>query len=91
MDSTTMQTMIDKLRDLSSVKFLEKGYAAPILEATVTSNEGKRVEKAGISRSGKSILAQRENEPAVYELDVKVFEELEKAVAGVKEAAPAKK
>jgi len=91
MDSTTMQTMIDKLRDLSAAKFLEKGYAAPVLEATVTSNEGKRVEKVGISKSGSSLLAQRENEPAVYELDAKAFEELEKAVAGVKEAAPPKK
>jgi len=87
MDSATMQTMIDKLRDLSSIKFLDKGYAAPVLEVTVTSNEGKRVEKVGISKSGNSYLARRENEPAVYEVEGKAFEELQKAIAGVKEAA----
>jgi len=86
MDSTTMQTLIDKLRDLSCTKFLDQGYATPILEATVTSNEGKRVEKVGIAKSGNRYLAKRENEPPVYELDGKVVEELEKAIAGVKEA-----
>jgi len=90
MDSTTMQTMIDKLRDLSAIKFVESGLTTPILEATVTSNEGKRVEKLAISKSGNSYLAKRENELSVYELDGKVVEELQKAVADLKEAAPPK-
>jgi ribosomal protein L12E/L44/L45/RPP1/RPP2 len=88
LDSTTMQTMIDKLRDLAALKFPDKGYAAPILEAAVTSNEGKRVERVGVSKTGSSCYAKRENEPPVYELDGKVVEELQKAIAGVKEAAP---
>lgn len=88
MDSTTVQTMIDKLRDLSAIKFADKGYAAPILEVTVTSSDGKRIEKVGVSKTGNSCFAKRENEPAIYELDGKVVEELEKAIAGVKEAAP---
>lgn len=90
MDSTTMQTMIDKLRDLAAIKFPEKGYATPILEVTVTSSEGKRVEKMGVSKTGNNYYAKRENEPPVYELDAKAVEELEKAIAAVKEAAPAK-
>lgn len=92
MDSASIQTMIDKLRDLSCTKFLEKGSGTPVLEATVTSNEGKRVEKVAIAKQGNTYYAQRENEPTIYELDAKVVEELQKAIAGVKEAAqPAKK
>ncbi len=91
MDSTAMQTVIDKLRDLSAVKFPETGFGAPLLEFTVTSNDGKRVEKAAIAKTGSDWLARRENEPTLYELDPKVVEELQKAIAGVKEAAPARK
>jgi hypothetical protein len=91
MDSATIQTVIDKLRDLSAVKFPEAGFGAPSLEFTVTSNDGKRVEKAAIAKAGSEWIARRENEPTLYQLDAKVVEELQKAVAGVKEAAPAKK
>ncbi len=91
LDSTTMQTVIDKLRDLSSKKFLDAGYTTPILEATVTSNDGKRVEKVGVSKTGSNYYGKRENEPAVYELEAKVVEELQKAIGEVKEAAPEKK
>ncbi|MEK7403787.1 MAG: DUF4340 domain-containing protein [Acidobacteriota bacterium] len=91
MDSSTIQTVIDKLRDLSSIKFLEKGGGAPLVEATVTSNEGKRVEKVAITKQGNNHFAQRDKEPTVYELDGKVVEELQKAIGGVKEAPPAKK
>ncbi len=87
MDSSSVQTLIDKLRDLSAVKFPEKGGGAPLLEATVTSNDGKRVEKVIISKQGNGYFAVRENEPTVYELDAKVVEELQKAAGGVKEAA----
>jgi hypothetical protein len=90
MDSTSMQTLIDKLRDLSAVKFPETAFASPALEFTVTSNEGKRVEKVALAKSGAEWIAKRENEPSLYQLDAKVVEEIQKAVAGVKEAASAK-
>ncbi len=91
MDSTSIQTLIDKLRDLSAAKFPETGFAAPALEFTVTSNDGKRVEKVAIAKSGSEWIARRENESSLYQLDAKVVEEIQKAVAGMKEAAPAKK
>ena len=90
MDSATMQTVVDKLRDLQAAKFPETGFSAPVLEVAVTSNDGKRVEKAALSKTGNDWFAKRENEPAIYQLDSKAAEELQKAVAGVKEA-PAKK
>jgi len=91
MDSASIQTVVDKLRDLSSIKFLEQGSGSPLLDLTVTSNDGKRVERVALSRQGNNYFARRENEPTVYELDGKVVEELQKALSGVKEATPAKK
>ena len=54
------------------------------------SNDGKRVEKVGISKQGDSYFAKRENEPSVYELETKPVEELQKAASEVKEFQPPK-
>ncbi len=91
MDNATVQTLIDKLRDLSATKFAEKGGGEPVFEATVTSNEGKRVEKVTIGKQGNQYFAKRENDPSIYELDPKAVEDLQKAAADVKEAPPAAK
>jgi len=91
MDSTAMQTVVDKLRELAAVKFPETGFTAPAIEVAVTSNDGKRLEKVALSKSGNDWLAKRENEPALYQVDSKTVEELQKAIAAVKEAAPSKK
>jgi hypothetical protein len=88
MDNSTVQTLIDKLRDLAATKFAMAGGGEPVLDATVTSNNGKRVEKVTIRKLGAQYLAQRENEPSIYELDGKSVEDLQKAIADVKEAAP---
>jgi hypothetical protein len=89
MDNAAVQTLIDKLRDLSATKFVEGAPAGEsIFEATVTSNSGKRVEKVTIRKQGTRYLAQRENEPSIYELDGKSVEDLQKAASEVKEAAP---
>jgi hypothetical protein len=88
MDNSSVQTLIDKLRDLSATKFVEKGGGDPVFEATVTSNNGKRVEKVTIRKQGTQYFAQRENEPSIYELDAKAVEDLQKAASDVKEAAP---
>ena len=88
MDNSSVQTLIDKLRDLAATKFAEKGGGDPVFEATVTSNNGKRVEKVAISKQGSQYFAQREGEPSIYELDSKAVEDLTKAAADVKEAAP---
>lgn len=88
MDSGAVQALIDKLRDLSSIKFLDNGGGAPVFEATVTSNDGKRVEKVVVSKQGNSYFAKRENEPSIYELDGKAVEDLQKAASDIKEAPP---
>jgi hypothetical protein len=88
MDNGTVQGMIDKLRDLSSIKFVEAGAGEPVFEARVTSNNDKRVEKVTIKKQGNQYFSQRENEPSIYELDSKAVEDLLKAAADVKEAKP---
>jgi uncharacterized protein DUF4340 len=87
MDSSSVQSLIDKLRGLSAAKFPESGFASSSLDVTVTSNEGKRVEKVSITKSGDRYLAKRENEPSLYELDSASVSELQKSASEVK-AAP---
>ena len=88
MDNASVQNLIDKLRDLAATKFAEKGGGEPVLAASVVSNNGKRNEKVSISKQGTQYFAQRDGEPSIYELDSKVVEDLQKAAADVKEAAP---
>ncbi len=88
LDSTSVQALVDKLRDLAAASFPESGSTTPLFTAVVTSNDGKRTEKALISKTGEKYFAIRENEPPVYEIEKKVFEELQKAAKDVKEPAP---
>lgn len=88
MDNSTVQTLIDKLRDLSATKFADHAAGDPVFDASVTSNNGKRVEKVTIRKQGNQYFAQRENEPSIYELSSSSVEDLQKAAADVKEAAP---
>ena len=88
MDNTSVQNLIDKLRELSAAKFPEKGGGQPVFEARVTSNDGKRVERVSITKQGSQYFAQRENEPSIYELDSKAVDDLQKAASDVKEPPP---
>jgi hypothetical protein len=88
MDNLSVQSLIDKLRDLGATKFAEKGGGEPIVVASVVSGSGKRNEKVSISKQGTQYFAQRDGEPSIYELDSKVVDDLQKAAADVKEAAP---
>ena len=88
LDNTSIQSLIDKLRDLSASKFVDSGFTTASMDITVTSNEGKRVEKVLISKSGSDSVAKRENEASLYGLDAKTVDELSKAASDVKEAQP---
>lgn len=91
MDAPSVQSLVDKLRDLTSTKFLDSGSGTPVLDITVTSNNGKRVEKVAVTRQVDTYFAKRENEPSIYQLDGKAVEDLQKAVKDVKEFQPPKK
>ena len=77
----SVQNLIDKLRDLAATKFQDAGGGTQVFDATVTSNDGKRVEKVTINKQGDQYLAKRENEPSIYVLDSKAAEDLMKAAA----------
>ena len=90
MDTRSVQSFVDKVRELSAAKFADSGFAAPILDVTVTSGDGKRVEKVLVSKNGDKFLAKREGEPALYELDSAAVSDLEKLAADVKPLAEPK-
>jgi hypothetical protein len=88
MDNGSVQSLIDKLRDLAATKFADKSAGDPVFEATVTSNEGKKVEKVTVRKQGTDYFAQREGEPSIYQLDAKGVDDLQAAALAVKEAVP---
>jgi hypothetical protein len=87
MDAGTVQSLIDKIRDLSASQFVDSGFTAALVDLTVTSNDGKRVEKVAISKAGDNYVAKRENEPALYQVDSKAVDDLRKSADDVKPAA----
>ena len=91
MDAASVQSVIDQLRDLSATSFPTAGFANPTVDVTVTSNDGKRIEKASFAKSGANYIAQREGEPSLYELTGKSVDDALKAFASIKpQAAKAK-
>jgi hypothetical protein len=89
MDSTSVQSFLDKLRDLSASKFVDTGsLGTPSIDITVVS---KTTEKVLIAKQGSDYIAQRENEPALYGLDAKTVDDLTQAASDVKPAPSAKK
>lgn len=91
MDSGSVQSVIDKLRDLAAAGFVETGFTTPALDITVASNDGKRVEKVEFSKVSDGYLARRANEPALYRLDARSVDDILKGIKEVKEAAAKKK
>jgi hypothetical protein len=89
MDATSVQSFIDKLRDLTATRFVEYGFTTPVIEIAVTSNEGKRNEKVLISKAANAYFARRDSEPGItYELDTNAVEEMQRAAGDVKEPPP---
>ena len=88
-----VQALIDHLRNLAAKGFPSNDAAAqakyglkqPVFEARVTSDEGKRVEKVLLAAGPEGkYYAARENEAPTYEIDKSAYDELHKAVEGLK-------
>jgi hypothetical protein len=90
-DPGSVQSVIDKLRDLSATKFVTSGFTTPSFTLIVTSNDGKRVERVDFAKTADGYIARRANEPALYQLDAKPVNDILEAVNAIKPAAPAKK
>ena len=88
MDSTTIQALVDKLRDLAATKFVDTGFGVAQVEIAVTSMDGKRTERVMIAPgTGGKFIAKREGEAAMYEIDGNTVAELRGVAADVKEEA----
>jgi len=88
MDSVSVQSLVDKLRDLAAEKFVETGFTTPVIEIAVTSNDGKRTERVAFAKAGDKWLGRRENEPSLYQVETRLVEELQRSAGDVKEPAP---
>ncbi len=88
LDNVGVQSLIDKLRELSATGWPEGALGAAEITITVVSNDGKRSEKVSLSPAGAKWRAQREGEPGLYELDSAPVDELRSAAAAVREPAP---
>jgi hypothetical protein len=89
MDPTSVQSLIDKLRDLQATSLTDSGFTTSALDISVVSNGGKRTEKVQFSKGATTWFAKRENEPTVYATDNKKVEDIRSAAADVKPVAPA--
>jgi hypothetical protein len=86
MDAGSVQPYISSRRDLAATRFVDSGFANPTIDVTVTSDDGKRVEKVYIAKSGNNYIAKRENEPTLYELDAGSVNGLLQAADSIKAA-----
>ena len=76
--------LVEKLRDLSATEFADSGFTAAVMEITLTSADGKRVEKLQLSKGGKNAYGRRDGESTLYVLDSQVIEELQKLASDLK-------
>ena len=86
-DTTAAQELVGKLRSLVATKFPDSGFGSPSVNVTVTSGGGKHVEKIAIARSGERVIAKREGEPLLYELEPTLVDEMEKSADAIKPPA----
>jgi Domain of unknown function (DUF4340) len=93
MDPLSVQEFLRSIRTLTAAKFAANGFSSSALSLVVTSKDGKRVEKVDISKSGNGYLAKRADGPALFALDAKAVEDLQKAAGELKpaETPPTKK
>lgn len=85
-DPASIQAFIDKLRDLAATKFVDTGFTTPEFTVTVVSNDGKRVEKVEFAKVADGYIAQREGEPALYQLDAKTVDDILRAGSDIRQA-----
>ncbi len=87
-DAGSIQNVIDKLRDLSAAKFIDKATGTQTLQVAVTSDnkpgDNKRVEKVTFNKAGEDFNALRGDDTAVYGIAAATFNDLEGAIKGIK-------
>ncbi len=85
LDSNSIQTFIDKLRDLAATKFVDSGPTASALDITVVSSDGRKVEKVSFAKTGSDWLARRDGDASLYFIPAAAVDEFDHAAADLKE------
>jgi hypothetical protein len=94
MDPVATQEFLRVIRTLTAAKFTASGFSSPTISVIATSKDGKHIEKVDIAKSGSSYVAKRADGPALFMLDAKAIEDIQKAAGDLKPAEvppPAKK
>lgn len=86
LDSSSVQPLLGDVRSLAASKFVYTGFTSAAVEMTVTSKDGKRVEKVQVAKSGNDYIAKREGDSSLYQLDSAAVTDLQKSAAGLKPA-----
>jgi len=85
MDPVAVQSAIDKLRELTAVSFEDKPMPPNVdVDIRITWSDGKHVEHVVMSKVGENYVAQRENEPAVYDFTAGLVDTMLTALKDVK-------
>jgi len=90
MDSAAVQSLIDKLRDLTATGFTAKVAGEPFVALSATSSDGKRQERVSVTKLADQYYATREGEPSIYQLDAKAVDDVQKAAGAVKPSSASK-
>lgn len=87
-DQTTVENLISAVTATRAASFVDSapksGLDKPELVVTLTSDQGKRVEKTSFSRSGSDGYAAREGEPGVAKVDASSIDNIVKSLEGIK-------
>ena len=89
-DPSSIQTVIDKLRDLSAFKFADKTAGTQTDTISVTYGDKHKNEKVTINQSGNEFYAQRDGDPSIYVIGADPMNELQKAIGAIKPVQAAK-
>lgn len=83
MDIASIDSLVEKLRDLRATSFPASGFTNALIEAAVTSGTGNQTERVSIAGSG---IAKRDNEPSLYQLDPSIVTDLTNAANAIEAA-----
>src|ERR1700722_12562922 len=86
MDPVAVQEFLRSIRTLTATKFAPSGFSSPAISIVATSKDGKHIEKVDIAKSGNDYLAKRSEAAALFVLDTKAVEDIQKAAGDLKPA-----
>ena len=88
LDPTTVENLISAITAARATGFVDSaaktGLDKPELVVTLTTDQGKRVEKTAFSRSGSDGYAARDGEPGAAKVESSTIDNIVKSLEGIK-------